>query len=101
MSSGDGVRYGGRFSRSCSLRPYLVTPSPDRSRRRLGVGLSLCIEAHGGRIWLDAAAPGAAMHFTLPIARTSFPTACPATTDPIQIALVDDAAVLDSLQLYF
>ncbi|MDT5054666.1 MAG: hypothetical protein QOF66_3032, partial [Mycobacterium sp.] len=26
-------------------------------------------EAHGGRIWLDANAPGAAVRFTLPIAK--------------------------------
>ena len=37
----------------------------------LGFGLVLCktiVEAHGGRIWLDQTAPGAAVHFTLPTA---------------------------------
>jgi signal transduction histidine kinase len=39
----------------------------------LGVGLSLSrsiIEAHGGRIWLGANSPGAAVHFTLPVANS-------------------------------
>jgi two-component system, LuxR family, sensor kinase FixL len=38
----------------------------------LGFGLPLCksiIEAHGGRLWLDGRAAGAAVHFTLPVAR--------------------------------
>jgi two-component system, LuxR family, sensor kinase FixL len=37
----------------------------------LGFGLVLCktiVEAHGGRIWLDQTAPGAVVHFTLPVA---------------------------------
>jgi two-component system, LuxR family, sensor kinase FixL len=36
----------------------------------LGFGLVLCktiVEAHGGRIWLDQTAPGALVHFTLPV----------------------------------
>ncbi len=40
----------------------------------LGFGLPLCksiVEAHGGRLWLDAKAQGAAVHFTLPIVKTS------------------------------
>lgn len=38
----------------------------------LGFGLPLCksiIEAHGGRLWLDGSARGAAVHFTLPVAK--------------------------------
>ncbi|MBO0752117.1 MAG: MASE1 domain-containing protein [Bradyrhizobiaceae bacterium] len=49
--------------------PFL--PLSSTKKEGLGVGLSLCrslIEAHGGRIWLDAKVPGAAMYFTLPIA---------------------------------
>jgi len=40
----------------------------------LGFGLPLCksiIEAHGGELWLDALSPGAAVHFTLPVAKAS------------------------------
>jgi signal transduction histidine kinase len=39
----------------------------------LGFGLPLCksiIEAHGGRLWLGGRAGGAAVHFTLPAAKT-------------------------------
>jgi two-component system, LuxR family, sensor kinase FixL len=40
----------------------------------LGVGLPLCrsiVEAHGGRLWLDAISHGASVRFTLPIATKS------------------------------
>jgi two-component system sensor kinase FixL len=40
----------------------------------LGFGLPLCksiVEAHGGRLWLDGKTQGAAVHFTLPIVKTS------------------------------
>ena len=46
----------------------------------LGIGLSLCrslIEAHGGRIWLGINSPGAAVHFTLPVAKLSIPDGRP------------------------
>src|SRR4029077_1925562 len=49
--------------------PFL--PLSSTKTEGLGIGLSLCrslIEAHGGRIWLDVDMPGAAMHFTLPVA---------------------------------
>jgi signal transduction histidine kinase len=51
------------------VNPFLPLSStkPDG----LGIGLSLSrsiIEAHGGRIWLDVNSPGAAVHFTLPVA---------------------------------
>lgn len=38
----------------------------------LGFGLPLCksiVEAHGGGLWLDRRAQGAAVHFTLPVAK--------------------------------
>lgn len=47
--------------------PLLSSTKPEG----LGVGLSLCrsiVEAHGGRMWLSGAAPGALVHFTLPVA---------------------------------
>jgi two-component system, LuxR family, sensor kinase FixL len=40
----------------------------------LGIGLPLCksiVEAHGGRLWLDATSQGASIRFTLPIAKKS------------------------------
>jgi signal transduction histidine kinase len=38
----------------------------------LGMGLSLCrsiVEAHGGKLWLDASSNGGSVRFTLPIAK--------------------------------
>ncbi|HEY6023508.1 MAG TPA: ATP-binding protein [Pseudolabrys sp.] len=40
----------------------------------LGIGLPLCrsiIEAHGGKLWIDDASQGGAVHFTLPIAKAA------------------------------
>jgi two-component system, LuxR family, sensor kinase FixL len=48
-------------------------PLSSTKKEGLGIGLSLCrslVEAHGGRIWLDADAPGAAILFTLPVAHS-------------------------------
>jgi signal transduction histidine kinase len=39
----------------------------------LGIGLPLCrsiVEAHGGKLWVDDSSQGAAIHFTLPIAKS-------------------------------
>jgi two-component system, LuxR family, sensor kinase FixL len=60
---------GPGFPPDRAANPFL--PLSSTKEDGLGVGLSLCrslIEAHGGRIWLDAGAPGAAIHFTLPVA---------------------------------
>ncbi len=51
--------------------PFL--PLSSTKKEGLGVGLSLSrslIEAHGGRIWLGVNSPGAAVHFTLPVANS-------------------------------
>jgi signal transduction histidine kinase len=61
---------GPGFPPDRAANPFL--PLSSIKKEGLGIGLSLCrslVEAHGGRIWLDANAPGATMHFTLPVAR--------------------------------
>jgi two-component system, LuxR family, sensor kinase FixL len=61
---------GPGFPPDRAVNPFL--PLSSTKKEGLGIGLSLCrslIEAHGGRIWLDASAPGAAIHFTLPVAK--------------------------------
>jgi two-component system, LuxR family, sensor kinase FixL len=50
--------------------PFL--PFSSTKDEGLGFGLPLCksiIEAHGGRLWLDGSAQGAAVHFTLPVVK--------------------------------
>jgi two-component system, LuxR family, sensor kinase FixL len=50
--------------------PFL--PLASQKAEGLGIGLPLCrsiVEAHGGRLWLDRNARGAAVHFTLPVAK--------------------------------
>jgi two-component system sensor kinase FixL len=50
--------------------PFL--PLTSQKAEGLGIGLPLCrsiVEAHGGRLWLDRNARGAAVHFTLPVAK--------------------------------
>jgi len=52
--------------------PFL--PFSSSKKEGLGIGLSLCrsfIETNGGRIWLGVNSPGAAVHFTLPVANLS------------------------------
>jgi two-component system, LuxR family, sensor kinase FixL len=49
-------------------------PLSSNKAEGLGIGLPLCrsiIEAHGGKLWLDTGTEGAAIRFTLPIAKTS------------------------------
>jgi two-component system, LuxR family, sensor kinase FixL len=68
---------GPGFTPDRAANPFL--PLCSTKKGGLGVGLSLSrslVEAHGGRIWLDAKARGAAMHFTLPVAPSAFRTSC-------------------------
>jgi two-component system sensor kinase FixL len=63
---------GPGFSPDLLANPFL--PFSSTKKEGLGVGLPLCrsiIEAHGGRIWLDADSPGATVRFTLPVAQES------------------------------
>jgi len=48
-------------------------PLSSHKAEGLGIGLALCrsiVEAHGGQLWLDDSSHGAAIRFTLPIAKT-------------------------------
>jgi C4-dicarboxylate-specific signal transduction histidine kinase len=52
-----------------SILPFSTTKAEG-----LGFGLPLCksiVEAHGGRLWLNGSAEGAAVHITLPIVKAS------------------------------
>jgi two-component system, LuxR family, sensor kinase FixL len=65
---------GPGFPPDRAANPFL--PLSSTKKEGLGIGLSLCrslIEANGGRIWLGADAPGATMHFTLPVAPVRSP----------------------------
>ena len=56
------------------LRDNPFLPFSSTKAEGLGFGLPLCksiIEAHGGRIWLDGKARGAAVRFTLPVIKAS------------------------------
>jgi NtrC-family two-component system sensor histidine kinase KinB len=54
-----------------------IQNQPTRSRRGSGLGLNFCklaVEAHGGRIWIEANPGGGSIFaFTLPLANTSSP----------------------------
>jgi two-component system sensor kinase FixL len=63
---------GSGFPVDLIANPFL--PFFSTKTKGLGIGLPLCrsiIEAHGGRIWIDPDSPGAAVHFTLPLANSS------------------------------
>ena len=69
---------GPGFPPDLAANPFL--PFSSTKKEGLGIGLPLCrsiIEAHGGRIWLDTNATGAAVHFTLPIAESTVSRASP------------------------
>ena len=49
-----------------------ILPLSSSKADGLGIGLPLCktiVEAHGGRLWLDASSRGASVRFTLPVAK--------------------------------
>ena len=49
-----------------------ILPLSSSKADGLGIGLPLCktiVEAHGGRLWLDAGSRGASVRFTLPVAK--------------------------------
>ena len=66
----------------------------------LGIGLPLCrsiVEAHGGKLWIDAGATGRRRPFYAAHRKDGQDMSA-----AIRIAVVDDdEAVLDSLRLYF
>jgi two-component system, LuxR family, sensor kinase FixL len=69
---------GPGFPPDLAANPFL--PFSSTKKEGLGIGLPLCrsiIEAHGGRIWLDTDATGAAVHFTLPVAEQTVSGASP------------------------
>jgi two-component system, LuxR family, sensor kinase FixL len=66
------VDSGPGFSREHIENGFL--PLSSSKADGLGIGLPLCrsiVEAHGGRLWLDAGSKGASVHFTLPVAKVS------------------------------
>jgi signal transduction histidine kinase len=69
---------GSGFPPDLVANPFL--PFFSTKKQGLGIGLLLCrsiVEAHGGRIWINADSPGAAVLFTLPRANGSVVRAPP------------------------
>jgi signal transduction histidine kinase len=73
LSGGEAEQVFERFYRGARARPRPATGG-DAAAPPTGAGLGLTIarglvQAHGGRIWVDPhPGPGAAFHFTLPVA---------------------------------
>src|SRR4029077_13618315 len=63
---------GPGFPPDLAANPFL--PFASTKAEGLGIGLALSrsiVEAHGGRLWLDADAPGGAVCFTLPVVKAT------------------------------
>jgi signal transduction histidine kinase len=63
---------GPGFPPDLAGNPFL--PLASTKAEGLGIGLALSrsiVEAHGGRLWLDADAPGGAVCFTLPVVKAT------------------------------
>jgi two-component system sensor kinase FixL len=76
-ADGEFVEIGVTDSGPGFSRDYIengILPLSSSKADGLGIGLPLCrtiVEAHGGRLWLDAGSRGASVRFTLPIAKQS------------------------------
>jgi signal transduction histidine kinase len=58
-------------------RFYRASHGQRRSSSGSGLGLAICkafVEAHGGRIWAETRSEGAAISFTLPLAKPGGPS---------------------------
>ena len=76
-ADGEFVEIGVTNSGPGFSRDYIengILPLSSSKADGLGIGLPLCrtiVEAHGGRLWLDAGSREASVRFTLPIAKQS------------------------------
>lgn len=76
-AEGEFVEIGVIDSGPGFSREYIengILPLSTSKAEGLGIGLPLCktiVEAHGGRLWLDAGSRGASVRFTLPVAKQS------------------------------
>ena len=74
-ADGEFVEIGVIDSGPGFSRDYIengILPLSSSKADGLGIGLPLCktiVEAHGGRLWLDAGSRGASVRFTLPVAK--------------------------------
>jgi two-component system, LuxR family, sensor kinase FixL len=74
-AQGEFVEIGVIDSGPGFSRDYIengILPLSSSKADGLGIGLPLCktiVEAHGGRLWLDAGSRAASVRFTLPVAK--------------------------------
>jgi signal transduction histidine kinase len=68
-------------------RFYRASHGQRRSSSGSGLGLAICkafVEAHGGRIWAERRADGAAIAFTLPLAQPTTPALVDTSDDTVR-----------------